>query len=68
MNLSPNHKNDQKQSLTNRLLGYPLDARLLIINADEYDFLMSQAAKDVVESEGIILIDYRDLQAVWRGL
>ena len=33
----------------------------------DYDFLMSQAAKDVVESEGIILIDYRALQTAWRG-
>ncbi len=33
----------------------------------DYDFLMSQAAKDVVESEGILLIDYRLIQAVWKG-
>jgi predicted glycoside hydrolase/deacetylase ChbG (UPF0249 family) len=32
----------------------------------DYDFLMSQAAKDIVESEGIQLIDYRLLQTVWR--
>lgn len=94
---------------TNRLLGYPLDARLLIINADDFgmcnavnelpvgltewavhpgldntellaiepdgnhvrqtdfDFLMSQAAKDIVKEEGIILLDYRVLQVFWRG-
>lgn len=94
---------------TNRLLGYPADARLLIINADDFgmchavneavfralkqgllrstmlmipfaielednhirqtdfDFLMSQEAKDIVNEEGIILLDYRALQEVWRG-
>jgi chitin disaccharide deacetylase len=32
----------------------------------DFEFLMSQAAKDIVESEGIQLIDYRPLQTVWR--
>jgi predicted glycoside hydrolase/deacetylase ChbG (UPF0249 family) len=32
----------------------------------DYDFLMSQEAQDVVKEEGIILLDYRPLQAVWR--
>jgi hypothetical protein len=48
---------------------------LLAIEADgnhirqtDYDFLMSQQAKDVIEEEGIILLDYRALQEVWRGI
>jgi predicted glycoside hydrolase/deacetylase ChbG (UPF0249 family) len=49
------------------------NAELLAIEADgkhvrqtDFDFLMSQAAKDIVQEEGIILLDYRALQAVWR--
>ena len=33
----------------------------------DFDFLTSQAAKDIVRAEGIILLDYRALQAVWQG-
>ncbi len=33
----------------------------------DFDFLMSQEAQDVVKAEGIVLLDYRPLQAVWRG-
>ncbi len=33
----------------------------------DYDFLVSQAAKDLVRSEGIILLDYRAIQAVWNA-
>ena len=33
----------------------------------DFDFLISQAAKDIVKEEGIILLDYRALQVVWRG-
>lgn len=33
----------------------------------DYDFLMSQEAQDIVQEEGIILLDYRPLQALWRG-
>jgi hypothetical protein len=29
--------------------------------------LMSQVAQDIVNEEGIILLDYRALQIVWRG-
>jgi hypothetical protein len=32
----------------------------------DFDFLVSQQTKDVIEEEGIILLDYRPLQAVWR--
>jgi predicted glycoside hydrolase/deacetylase ChbG (UPF0249 family) len=32
----------------------------------DFDFLISQQARDVIEEEGIILLDYRPLQAVWR--
>lgn len=37
------------------------------IRQTDFDFLMSQEAKDIVEEEGIILLDYRALQAVWRS-
>ena len=50
------------------------NAELLAIEGDskhvrqlDYDFLMSQAAKDIVKEEGIILLDYRALQVVWSG-
>jgi predicted glycoside hydrolase/deacetylase ChbG (UPF0249 family) len=33
----------------------------------DFDFWTSQAANDVVQAEGITLLDYRALQAVWRG-
>jgi predicted glycoside hydrolase/deacetylase ChbG (UPF0249 family) len=33
----------------------------------DFDFWTSQQAKDIVKEEGIILFDYRALQAVWRG-
>ena len=33
----------------------------------DYDFWVSQEAKEIIQSEGIILLDYRALQPVWRG-
>lgn len=33
----------------------------------DYDFWTSQQAKDLVKEEGIILLDYRASQAVWKG-
>jgi predicted glycoside hydrolase/deacetylase ChbG (UPF0249 family) len=36
------------------------------VRQTDSDFLMSQEAQDVVKEEGIILVDYRPLQAVWR--
>jgi predicted glycoside hydrolase/deacetylase ChbG (UPF0249 family) len=36
------------------------------IRQTDFDFLMSQQARDVVREEGIILLDYRALQAVWK--
>ena len=49
------------------------NAELLAIEADgkhvrqtDFDFLMSQEANDIVQEEGIILLDYRALQVVWR--
>jgi hypothetical protein len=32
----------------------------------DFDFLMSPAAQDIVKEEGIILLDYRPLQAIWQ--
>jgi len=37
------------------------------IRQTDFDFLISQEAKDIVKEEGIILLDYRALQEVWRG-
>jgi predicted glycoside hydrolase/deacetylase ChbG (UPF0249 family) len=37
------------------------------IRQTDLDFLMSQDAKDIVRKEGIILLDYRPLQKVWKG-
>ncbi len=37
------------------------------VRQTDFDFLMSQAAQDIVKAEGIMLVDYRTLQAVWRG-
>jgi predicted glycoside hydrolase/deacetylase ChbG (UPF0249 family) len=37
------------------------------IRQTDFDFLMSQEAKDIVKEEGIILLDYRALQAIWRS-
>ena len=37
------------------------------IRQTDYNFWMSQEAKDIVTEEGIILIDYRPLQEIWRG-
>ena len=49
------------------------NAELLAIEPDgkhirqtDYDFLVSQDAKDIVKEEGIILLDYRALQGVWN--
>jgi len=36
------------------------------IRQTDYDFLTSQQAKDIVCREGIILLDYRALQGVWK--
>ena len=37
------------------------------IRQTDFDFLMSQRAKEIVREEGIILLDYRALQALWKG-
>ncbi|RPI90647.1 MAG: ChbG/HpnK family deacetylase [Chloroflexi bacterium] len=49
------------------------NSELLAIEADgnhirqtDFDFLTSQQAKDIVKEEGIVLLDYRALQEVWR--
>lgn len=49
-------------------------AELLAIEGDsrhirhlDYEFLMSQAAQKIVQEEGIILLDYRPLQALWKA-
>jgi predicted glycoside hydrolase/deacetylase ChbG (UPF0249 family) len=37
------------------------------VRQTDFDFWTSQQAKDIVKEEGIILLDYRALQEVWRG-
>jgi predicted glycoside hydrolase/deacetylase ChbG (UPF0249 family) len=37
------------------------------IRQTDFDFLISQEAKEIVKEEGIILLDYRALQEVWQG-
>lgn len=37
------------------------------IRQTDYEFLMSPAAQKIVQEEGIILVDYRALQAGWRA-
>jgi predicted glycoside hydrolase/deacetylase ChbG (UPF0249 family) len=37
------------------------------IRQTDFDFLMSEQARDIVRAEGIILLDYRALQAVWKA-
>jgi len=32
----------------------------------DYDFWTSQSARDLIQAEGILLLDYRALQAAWR--
>lgn len=36
------------------------------IRQSDFDFLTSQQAKDVIEEEGIILLDYKALQDAWK--
>jgi predicted glycoside hydrolase/deacetylase ChbG (UPF0249 family) len=36
------------------------------VRQTDYNFLMSREAREIVEQEGITVIDYRPLQAVWR--
>ena len=31
----------------------------------DFEFLVSPEARETVEAEGIILVDYRELQAIW---
>lgn len=50
------------------------NAELLAIEGDskhvrpsDFDFLMSRAAQEIIQAEGIILLDYRPLQVLWRN-
>jgi hypothetical protein len=36
------------------------------IRQTDFDFLVSQQARDVIREEGIILLDYQALQHVWQ--
>ena len=37
------------------------------IRQTDFDFLMSEQARDIIREEGIILLDYRALQGVWKA-
>jgi predicted glycoside hydrolase/deacetylase ChbG (UPF0249 family) len=37
------------------------------VRQTDFDFWTSQQSKDIVKEEGIILLDYRSLQVIWRG-
>lgn len=37
------------------------------VRQTDYDFLVSPEAREIVDKEGIILLDYRALQAVWKA-
>jgi predicted glycoside hydrolase/deacetylase ChbG (UPF0249 family) len=47
------------------LLAIELDSNH--IRQTDFDFLIAPEVKGVVKEEGIILLDYRTLQSVWRG-
>ena len=36
------------------------------VRQSDYEFLISQEAKDIIKAEGIILLNYRPLQAIWH--
>jgi predicted glycoside hydrolase/deacetylase ChbG (UPF0249 family) len=38
------------------------------VRQTDFDFLVSQEAREIVQEEGIILLDYRALQAVWNRI
>ncbi len=37
------------------------------IRQTDFDFLISREAREIVKQEGIILLDYRALQKIWKG-
>lgn len=43
-----------------------IDPDINHIRQTDFDFLISQQAKDIIENEGIILLDYRTSQNVWK--
>lgn len=46
---------------------HAIDPASALVRQTDLDFLMSQEAKDVVQEEGIVLLDYRAPQAIWRS-
>jgi predicted glycoside hydrolase/deacetylase ChbG (UPF0249 family) len=44
-----------------------IEAEANHIRQGDFDFVTSRQAKEIIREEGIILIDYRALQEVWRG-
>jgi chitin disaccharide deacetylase len=37
------------------------------VRQTDFDFLMSQDARDIIQQEGIVLLSYKPLQKVWQG-
>jgi chitin disaccharide deacetylase len=44
-----------------------IDPETWDVRQTDYDFLMSSEARDIVQQEGIILLNYQPLQAIWQG-
>ena len=36
------------------------------VRQTDYDFLISQETKAIIKEEGIILLDYREIQSIWN--
>ena len=36
------------------------------IRLSDFDFLTSQQAKNAIEEKGMVLLDYRALQTIWK--
>jgi predicted glycoside hydrolase/deacetylase ChbG (UPF0249 family) len=53
-------------------IGYPelqaIEPDSWQVRQTDFDFLVSQEAEDIVKAEGIILLDYKALQAVWSNV
>ena len=44
-----------------------IDPETWNVRQTDYDFMMSSEARDIIQQEGIILLDYKPLQMLWQG-
>lgn len=44
-----------------------IDPETWDVRQTDFDFLMSSEAQDIIRQEGIILLNYQPLQAIWKG-